>query len=161
MVLRLCGLLLHVLLPNFIKKKTNYMQPVMKTIALLFSSQGERWWKFAIFIIVKWHPCLQMTWTPLFGWDLWWNCDLLPPGFPCTCGADLQWGACTSRTHQLPLLTVGWAGRVVSTWLHSCKAARPLELLQVTSVPWEREEQTYLNRASSWSGRLDSCSKGA
>ena len=71
----------------------------------------------------KWHPCLQMTWTPLFGWDLWWSCDLLSPGFSCTCGADLQWGACTSRTHQLPLLTVGGAGRVVSTWLHSCKAA--------------------------------------
>lgn len=87
----------------------------------------------------------------------WWGCDLLSPEVSCTCRADLQWRACTSRTWQLTLLTVGGAGRAFSTWLHSCKAACPLELLQVTSNP--QEEQTYLNSASPWSGNPDSCRK--
>ena len=81
----------------------------------------------------------------------------MSPEVSCTCGADLQCQACTSRTRQLILPTAGGAGGVFSTWLHSCKAACPLELLQVTSDP--QEEQMYLNSASPWSCNPDSCRK--
>ena len=82
-----------------------------------------------------------------------------PQGSPAPVGLTYNEGHVPQGHTSSPYWQMGQVGRVVSTWLHSCKAARPLELLQVTSVPWE--EQTYLNRASPWSGRLDSCSKGS
>ena len=137
LVRRLFGFLFMCFFQNSLntQTKTNKLHATCRECHSItpFFSRGKMV-KICYFHHHKWHLCLQRTQTPLFGKGpvkgLW---------LAVLRGLLHLWGwptmrACTSRTCQLTLLTVGGAGRVVNTWFHCCKAALPLELLQVTSV---------------------------